>query len=332
MSEPLTRWKSYVYPGTDVLINKAGFEEAEQLEVFEYRVAAARQATMPASVRYGDFDLKHLQAIHRHLFQDVYAWAGQLRDVGMSKGKSLSFEKPENFQVISDTVHERLKQANYFQGRDRKGFVEGLSAFYADMNRLHPFREGNGRATRVLLSALAERAGYVLDQRRIENDLGQWNKAAASAMTSDMTELKKIFMEAVRPSRAVALEQMSPERALLLHPELKPVYATLTAQASTLAAQHPGNERAQAHFLAAKRSEMVRQLDSGDTRALDMAAARRGPLGRVEYTMLKAFEHAEKNFADPKARADFIAGFQERIKAVEKPPMSLKMGTPEVSR
>ena len=73
----------YVYPDTRVLKNKLDFRDAQALDQFERRMVAQRIAE---GVPSGDFDLRHLQAIHHHLFQDVYDWAGQVRAVEIAKG------------------------------------------------------------------------------------------------------------------------------------------------------------------------------------------------------------------------------------------------------
>ena len=74
----------YVYPGTDILKNKLNIKDADELQDVEKKLVAIRskQGFPP-----GRFDYAHLKAIHKHLFQDVYAWAGQERTVNISKGR-----------------------------------------------------------------------------------------------------------------------------------------------------------------------------------------------------------------------------------------------------
>lgn len=67
---------AYIYPGTTILRNKLGIIDADELDALERRMFAARAAE---GVLTGDFDLAHLQAIHRHLFQDVYDWLSYRR-------------------------------------------------------------------------------------------------------------------------------------------------------------------------------------------------------------------------------------------------------------
>jgi cell filamentation protein len=74
----------YVYPGTTILRNKLGIRDAATLDALERRMVAQRMAE---GIPTGDFDLAHLQAIHRHLFQDVYHWAGKIRTVELNNSR-----------------------------------------------------------------------------------------------------------------------------------------------------------------------------------------------------------------------------------------------------
>ena len=72
---------SYVHPGTEVLRNKAGIREQVALDAFEADVTAVRMLELTENPLPGAFDLPHIRAMHRYLFQDVYGWAGELRTV-----------------------------------------------------------------------------------------------------------------------------------------------------------------------------------------------------------------------------------------------------------
>lgn len=75
----------YVYPGTTILRNKLDIRDAATLDLAERRFTTIRARQ---GIPQGDFDLGHLKAIHHHLFQDVYEWAGKIRTVEISKGES----------------------------------------------------------------------------------------------------------------------------------------------------------------------------------------------------------------------------------------------------
>ncbi len=82
----------YCYPGTSVLKNLLGLREQAQLDAFEALITAQRaEEPLPR----GRLGYAHYRAIHRHLFQDVFAWAGRLRNVRIAKGGSM-FCYPEH--------------------------------------------------------------------------------------------------------------------------------------------------------------------------------------------------------------------------------------------
>lgn len=71
----------YCYPGSNVLKNKMGIQDIEQLHEIERKLTMLRILELLDKPVRGAFDLKHLQAIHAYIFQDVYDWAGELRKV-----------------------------------------------------------------------------------------------------------------------------------------------------------------------------------------------------------------------------------------------------------
>jgi len=92
----------------------------------------------------GKFDLEHLKAIHAHVFQDVYEWAGKTRTVNISKNGD-AFAQPAFIESAGKQLGAAIAKENNLQGLEKPQFVERLALYYADWNALHPFREGNGR-------------------------------------------------------------------------------------------------------------------------------------------------------------------------------------------
>ena len=76
----------YCYPGTNVLKNKLDIRDLDTLHEAERDYSAVRQAELVGQGVTGDFSFKHLCSIHKHLFSDVYSWAGKTRTVDISKG------------------------------------------------------------------------------------------------------------------------------------------------------------------------------------------------------------------------------------------------------
>ena len=165
----------YVYPGTTVLKNKLNIRDAALLDYHERELVTQRTRE---GIPKGDFDLAHLQAIHRHLFQDVYDWAGKIRTVEISKGGH-QFQFRQYVRTGMDYVHRQLIAADYLKGLSRPDFAAKAGEVIGNVNYVHPFREGNGRTQLQYLKQLAERAGHTLDSTRIKRD--EWYHASREA-------------------------------------------------------------------------------------------------------------------------------------------------------
>lgn len=156
----------YCYPDSDVLKNKADLRSADLLETFETAMTFARsEEPLPN----GRFSATHYRAIHHHLFQDVYAWAGRYRTVRLTKGAS-TFCYPENIAGEMTRLFSWLKQHDFLQGCTTTEFSRLAAHVLAELNAIHPFREGNGRTQLTFLALLADRAGHPLDLDRLDPD------------------------------------------------------------------------------------------------------------------------------------------------------------------
>lgn len=204
----------YKYPGTDTLRNKPGIRDADALQVYEYEQAASRTKELRSQPVQGRFDLPHMDAIHGHLFQDVYEWAGKTRTVNISKGNS-AFAQPAFVESEGKRLGAALVAENHLRGLDKPRFVERLAEHFADWNALHPFREGNGRTTREFFHELAKQAGYQIDHQVIDRDKARWNNACAMSFHGRMGPLKEIFNEAVTQlDRAKEISSVRPAAAV----------------------------------------------------------------------------------------------------------------------
>jgi cell filamentation protein len=155
----------YCYPGSDVLRNRQGLLDQAKLDEFE---AAATMQRADEPLPNGRFSVSHYQAVHRHLFQDVYGWAGRFRTVRLAKSGS-AFCYPE---YIGREMHElfaALRAQAFLHGRSLDAFADGASEFLATLNAIHPFREGNGRTQVIFLALLADRADHPLDLECLES-------------------------------------------------------------------------------------------------------------------------------------------------------------------
>lgn len=157
----------YVYPGTTVLRNKAGIQDQTALDAFEADATAVRMLELLEQPLEGRFDFAHLCAIHRHLFQDVYEWAGEIRTVDISRDTS-RFANMALIERYLGGVLGRLPAENWLRGLQPESFVARLAHYMGEINATHPFREGNGRTQRVFCALLAEQAGYFIDFESVD--------------------------------------------------------------------------------------------------------------------------------------------------------------------
>ena len=146
-----------------MLLNKQGIASAGELEAFEVAMFTLRyRQPLPN----GKFDPAHYRAIHHHLFQDVYDWAGEYRTIRTAKNKTM-FCYPEHIDGQMNTLFECLRKPAVTGETPRDEFVAFAAKFLSELNAIHPFREGNGRTQLTFLFLLGHRAGITLDMTRI---------------------------------------------------------------------------------------------------------------------------------------------------------------------
>jgi cell filamentation protein len=182
----------YCYPGTSVLKDLPGLRTQAELDVFE-AVATTKRAEEPLPV--GRLNHTHYRAIHRHLFQDAYSWAGRLRRVRVTKGNN-TFCFPENIGREMKELFGWLESENHLRDLDSETFAAKAAHMLAELNAIHPFREGNGRTQNVFLDVLAARAGHPLDFERLyPPDMLQ---AMIASFGGDEQPLAKLILSLMR--------------------------------------------------------------------------------------------------------------------------------------
>ena len=158
------------YPGTTVLINLANLRDQAELDDFELAMFLTRaDEPLPS----GTLDYAHYRALHHHLFQDVYAWAGDARRIRIGKGGNW-FCYPEHIGRFMDQIFADLAARDHLTKLAPGAFAVEAAHVLAEINAVHPFREGNGRTQLTFLTLLAEQAGHTvrveaLDPERVMN-------------------------------------------------------------------------------------------------------------------------------------------------------------------
>ncbi len=155
------RTADYCYKDSDVLINKLNITNDKDLYEAERELVAFRVAAFNDEPLKGNFDFNYLKAIHKYLFQDVYRWAGDIRNCNIAKQDL--FCLTDHIESFANDIFNKLKKEKYYVEFDNDTTLQKIVELFADINALHPFREGNGRSQRTFIEALAKINGINLD-------------------------------------------------------------------------------------------------------------------------------------------------------------------------
>lgn len=151
----------YCYPDSSVLKNKLDIRDPVLLRKVEADLSSARQAEIFRTPVVGRFTATHLCNIHRKLLGDVYSFAGHFRREDIAKG-------PTRFVTYSQIKEKlqrllgQLQQEKWLENVPFEAFAARSAYYMAELNYIHPFREGNGRAIREFMRLLFLHNGYVV--------------------------------------------------------------------------------------------------------------------------------------------------------------------------
>lgn len=145
-----------------MLKNKLGIDNPAELAREEERISKKKAAELFEkgilnNLQAGSFSA--LQAIHRYLFEDIYDFAGEIRTVNLAKG-NFRFAPLMYLEAALENI-DKMPQSDF----------DGIIEKYVEMNIAHPFREGNGRSTRIWLDhILKNEIGRVIDWSRVDKE------------------------------------------------------------------------------------------------------------------------------------------------------------------
>ncbi|ALS77545.1 Fic/DOC family protein [Planococcus kocurii] len=187
----------YCYSGTDVLINLFHVEDEEKLKELEKVYSLLRLSELQLQKPINLLDINAFLAIHRYILQDVYPFAGELRQEMISKGSS-SFAHPKHIEAQLLKIFTDLKSENYLKKLPRSQLISRLAYFLSELNALHPFREGNGRSVREFARQLVLNAGYRLDWGKVPEPAEIIN-AFVDSFNKDNNRLERLLDDIITP-------------------------------------------------------------------------------------------------------------------------------------
>lgn len=184
----------YTYNGTDVLINKFDIKDPAVLEEAEKEFTAL--AATGIHFKEPPYNFDYFCNIHKTLFGDLFDWAGKIRTIDISKG-STRFCACSFIEREAKKIFKRLEEENHLAGLDKNSFIAKLAEYYCDINVIHPFREGNGRAQRILFEHICIHNGFNLNFSGISVD--DWIEANILGYHCNYEAMEKIMNTCLDP-------------------------------------------------------------------------------------------------------------------------------------
>ena len=157
----------YCYPDSRVLRNKFNVRDSEALRRIEADISAARQSEMLAEPIKGRFTANHLCSIHRRLLGDVYTFAGKYRREDIAKGDT-RFVAAKDIEAKLKKLLSELANEKLLSGMDEGTLIKRAAYYMAELNYIHPFREGNGRAIREFMRLIFLHNGYEVNWAAVD--------------------------------------------------------------------------------------------------------------------------------------------------------------------
>lgn len=182
--------KKFLY-ANGTLKNKFKIQDATELQDIEYKLVAQNSIWL-LQHGYVIKGMDDFAKIHRFLFGDIYDWAGKLRNYYLTKADT-DFMPPSAFDTAFTNIQQQLDEIKATKKPSVAQYVKLLDS----LNYLHPFREGNGRTTRLFIQLLAanhhQYIEYHQQTQEIINALNNSNLKKLQQFISirDMDELAK---------------------------------------------------------------------------------------------------------------------------------------------
>ena len=159
----------YCYPDSNVVKNKLNIRDNKLLKTAEEEITLIKQMELLKNPIKGNFSKAHFMNIHKFIFEDIYSFAGKIRREQISKADTM-FYPPNLIDRELDKVFAKIKEKNMLKETDEEKIFDNLAYVMAELNIIHPFREGNGRSVREFIRLMAKRMGYDLNWGNVDKE------------------------------------------------------------------------------------------------------------------------------------------------------------------
>lgn len=191
----------YCYPDSDVLINNKGIKDPNVLASVERMISTYNLSRLHVEPIKGNFDIEHYLMIHQFLFGELYPFAGKLRMENMTKGAT-PFCRPEYIHFYLNSILNKMN-LNIDKVTNEEELLDLLAYCFSEINIIHPFREGNGRAQREFfrefVNSKVKFGSYDLDYSLLDGRGKQslMNGSIISAATGDICLLREFLKQSL---------------------------------------------------------------------------------------------------------------------------------------
>jgi cell filamentation protein len=179
-----------------VLKNNFGITDSASLNEVEADIAGVQIQKILKEPAPKSFTALHLCALHEQVFSEVYPWAGHYRQVDIAKGDT-HFLRHQKIAAKLDALFSGLAKEDYLNGGGPQAFGEFMGKFLVQLNFVHPFREGNGRVQRLLVTQIATNAGLSLDWQPIGNEA--MKQACIAGIQGESRSMERLIWLNIKP-------------------------------------------------------------------------------------------------------------------------------------
>jgi len=196
---------SYLYDDVPVLKNKLNIKDADRLQAAEADITFIKFLSIDKLNQGQELNFDYVKSLHRHIFEDVYPFAGQIRTVQIYKeevvlgGDTVRYSFPSEIEKNAEEILNRINSINWRSlNLENKSmdFARNIAALW----QVHPFREGNTRTTMTFASHFAERNDFPLDKQLFRENAAFVRNAlvkASDGMYADYQYLNKIMKDSM---------------------------------------------------------------------------------------------------------------------------------------
>lgn len=195
----------YLYDDVPVLKNKLNIKDADKLEAAEADITFIKLLNIDKLNQGQNLDFNYVKAIHKHIFEDIYPFAGEPRTIQIYKaepvlgGDTIRYSFPSEIEKNAKSVLDYMAEVNWkelnLEDRSRE-----FSRNIASLWQIHAFREGNTRTTMTFACHFAERYGFPLDKQLFRENASFVRNAlvkASDGLYADLQYLHKIMRDSM---------------------------------------------------------------------------------------------------------------------------------------